>query len=200
MKTTLSVLALLGAAGAALSAQTPPTAQPAGPSLHLSFVGTKAPTGDLSKCSVTVLFVNKTGGALLLDLGSMVDSGARLTPGAIGFVLTNANGKKVELAYVDPQPGAAGRVDDFSVALPPGATYQLKLSLNDFRQKGATGPQTLTGGSYTLTAVYAGAKPSHVNSDMQGVSTLSFWEGGAQSQPLPFKCAPSKAAPASGGG
>jgi hypothetical protein len=200
MKRTLGVIALLGLAWLAVCAQTAAPAASTGPSLHLAFVGAKAPSGDLSKCFVTLTFVNKTAGVLVLDLGSMLDSGAKLSPAAVGFELKNANGKKVELSWVDSQPGDSGRVDDFVVALPPAATYQLKLCLNDFRQKGATGPQALSGGAYTLTAVYAGAKASHVNTDMQGVGTLSFWEGSARSQGLPFKCEAAKGAPASSGG
>lgn len=192
-------LALAGVAAAQAGPSTPPAS---GPKLHAAFAAGTKPTDALSKRAVDVTLVNKGTAPLLLDLGLMLGNGTQLLPTAIAFDLRNTStGKKIRLVYAGSQPATAGRVDDFVVGLAPASAYQVRLSMCDFQQSGVSGPLALNGGSYVLTAVYDGGPASHVNSDMQGVGTLQFWQGTARSQGLPFKCAESKGtAPAAGGG
>ena len=192
-----SAIAATGAPGGFAASQTP---GPVAPALHLAFKAGAKPTGNLNKCWVNLTIENRGAGALLLNLGTMLANGKKLLPTAIVLELKNSTGKTVKLQYGGGEPGIAGRADDFIVGLVPGASYSLRLQIASFRPEGGSEPlKALANGAYSLTAVYVGASATHVNSDMEGISTLNLWQGTSRSKGLPFKVAGS-AAPAAGGG
>jgi hypothetical protein len=143
-----------------------------------------------------VAFQNVGDKDIILNLGSMLANGKVHFPEAVHLILTDAQGKTRELQFSDKRyPGVLGRVDDFIVALRSGATYILRLSLEQYWC-----PSTkefdlrLIEGRYRIAARFEGKGANSVNLDMQGIALMNFWKGTLQSDWLDFEVSEQPAA------
>lgn len=118
----------------------------------------------------------------LLNLGIMV--GGFQEPCAIRLILTDPNTQTKEILYRSRRVGLIrGRVDDFVVALPSGATYVLRVNL---AQLSAYPILELRSGRYRLAARFEGKGPQFLNLDTPGIGGWPFWKGIAQSNTVDF--------------
>jgi len=122
----------------------------------------------------------------VLNLGMMLGNGKVQEPGAIRLILTEPNGQTREFQCSNVR-AIGGRVDDFLAALPVGATYILKLNLNQYCC--STPGVKLAAGRYRIAAQYKGMGAQYVNLDTPGIRLLNFWTGSLQTNPLEFEIA-----------
>ncbi|HVX85442.1 MAG TPA: hypothetical protein VH253_11725 [Phycisphaerae bacterium] len=101
-------------------------APPPAPGLDITAAFT--PTGDLS-----VTFHNTGAAPCTFHPGISLGNGQALWPMCLSLVVTPKGGAARELTYKGGAIG--GRVDDWLVPLPPGASYTLRLAPADFIYK-----------------------------------------------------------------
>jgi hypothetical protein len=141
---------------------------------------TTAPAGS---AGFSLAFQNVGSEDALLNLGMRF--GRIQEPWAILLALTDADGKTREFQYRSRRVTVIrGRLDDFIVALPGGATYVLK---SDLSQLGNYPPLDLKPGRYRLSARYEGKSAQWVNVDTPGIRLWPFWEGTLQSNAVEFQ-------------
>ena len=122
----------------------------------------------------------------VLNLGMMLGNGKVQEPDAIRLMLTDPNGQTREF-QCSKVPAIGGRVDDFLAALPVGATYVLKLNLNQYC---CIAPVVkLTAGRYRIAAQFKGRGAQFVSLDTPGIRLLNFWTGSVQTKFLEFEIA-----------
>jgi len=132
-----------------------------------------------------ITFENTGGADFVLNLGWMLGNGKAMFPTRVGLVLTDPAGRTRDLEV--PTPRVAGRVDDFIVALPKGATYRLRVSLSQYWSPATKDFQLkLADGKHHIAARFEGRDASQVNLDMRGVTLLNFWTGKVQSDSVEF--------------
>ena len=145
-------------------------------------------SGSLSSTGAEfdVAFENTGSADFVLNLGWMLANGKAMFPTRVGLVHTDPAGRTRDLEF--PTPRVAGRVDDFIVALPKGATYRLRLSLNQYWSPATKDFQLkLADGKHHIAARFEGQGASAVNLDMRGVALLNFWTGKIQSDVVEFE-------------
>ena len=125
----------------------------------------------------------------VVNLGIMLANGQVMFPWAVRLALTDPTGNSRELKI--PTPRIAGRVDDFTVALPVGATYAFPVSLDQYwseatREFGLT----LAPGPHRVSARFYGNGAMVANADMRGVALLNFWKGTVRSSVVGFEVTP----------
>jgi len=122
----------------------------------------------------------------VLNLGTMLGNGKVQEPDAIRLMLTDPNGQTREFQCSKAR-AIGGRLDDFLAALPVGATYVLKLNLNQYC---CIAPVVkLTAARYRIAAQFKGRGAQFVNLDTPGIRLLNFWTGSVQTNPLEFEIA-----------
>ena len=122
----------------------------------------------------------------VLNLGMMLGNGKVQEPDAIRLMLTDPNGQTRGFQCSKVR-AIGGRVDDFLAALPVGATYVLRLNLNQYC---CIAPVVkLTAGRYRIAAQFKGRGAQFVNLDTPGIRLLNFWMGSVQTNPLEFEIA-----------
>jgi hypothetical protein len=129
-----------------------------------------------------VAFQNVGSKDAVLNLGYMLGNGKEQAPEAVRITLTDRNGKSEGVQW-SRRGGVAGRVDDFIVALPSGATYVLGLNL----ERAAV--EKLDAGRYRIAARFEGKGAQYRNLDMSGIGLMNFWIGTIQAMPLEFEIA-----------
>src|ERR1051326_9485466 len=127
-----------------------------------------------------VSFENTGEADLMLNLGIMLAGGQKQFPTAIELILDD--GVKRELNQWKPV-AVFGRVDDYVVPLRVGASYVIRLSLDDFWYKDAPGKRiVLKPGKYQVRAAFKGKAPSHFNGGMGDLRLMKFWTEEVQSE------------------
>jgi hypothetical protein len=129
-----------------------------------------------------VAFQNVGSKDTVLNLGLMLANGKEQAPEAVRITLTDSAGKSRWFGW-SRRGGIAGRVDDFVVALPAGATYILRLNLEQ------AAVEKLNAGRYRIAARFEGKGARHLNLDMRGLGVMNFWIGAIQAMPLEFEIA-----------
>jgi hypothetical protein len=125
----------------------------------------------------------------VVNLGYMLANGKAMFPAAVRLVLVDPAGGTRELQFSDRRfPGAAGRVDDLTVALKAGAIYAFPISLDQYVSAVERRPM-LTPGRYRITARFEGYGANADNLDVKGVALLHFWKGSTESNVLDFTVA-----------
>lgn len=126
---------------------------------------------------------------VILNLGNMLANGKVHRPDALHLLLTDAQGRIRELQFSDKRyAGVAGRMDDFIVALRSGATYILRLNLEQY-----SSPSTkefklrLTPGRYTIAARFEGKGAKSGSTGMKDLALMNFWQGSLESNGLNFE-------------
>jgi hypothetical protein len=133
-----------------------------------------------------VVFENTGAADFVLNLGWMVANGKAMFPARVGLVLTDPAGHTRDLEFSTPP--VAGRVDDFIVALPKGATFRLRLSLDQYWSPATKDFQLkLADGKHHIAARFEGHGASAVSLDMRGIALLYFWTGKVQSDIVEFE-------------
>jgi hypothetical protein len=116
----------------------------------------------------------------------MLANGKFVLPTAVSLTLTGPTGRTSQLHFFDRQHAfIAGRLDDFPVALPAGASYAVLLRLNQLAETNEFGI-VLAPGHYRVVAQFGGRGVDHPNSDMQGLRVMNFWKGTVRSGTVEF--------------
>jgi hypothetical protein len=124
----------------------------------------------------------------VVNLGMMLANGKAMFPSAVRLALTDPAGNSRELIIA---PRVAGRIDEFMVALPVGATYALAVSLDQYWSEGTKGlGSTLTPGRHRISASCVGNGAMAGNVDMKGLALLNFWKGTVRSSVFEFEVTP----------
>jgi hypothetical protein len=118
----------------------------------------------------------------ILNLGFMLANGKEQAPEAIQITISDSSRKERGLRW-SSRAGVAGRLDDFIVALPAGATYVVNLNL------GRAALEPLPAGHYRIAARFRGQGAQNLNLDTRGVALMNFWIGTIQALPLDFEIA-----------
>jgi len=133
-----------------------------------------------------VMFENMGSKDFIINLGIALGNGKRHYPTQIVLHLTDSTGNGRELRLKGPV-GVAGRVDDYIVPLAVGAAHRLNLGLDQFWCPDTSEHQIqLTSGEYTVAASFRGEKARFINTDMEFLKWLIFWEGRIETKPLSF--------------
>jgi hypothetical protein len=118
----------------------------------------------------------------------MLANGKAMFPSAVRLALADRAGNSRELIIA---PRVTGRVDDFMVALPVGATYAFAVSLDQYWSEGTKGlGLKLTPGRHRISASFVGNGAMTGNVDMKGLALLNFWQGTVRSSVVEFEVAP----------
>jgi hypothetical protein len=136
----------------------------------------------------TAHWQNSGSKALVLNLGIMLANGREQYPDSLRLKLTLPEENVLHLQMIGPGV-IGGRIDPMVVPLPPGATYSVRFSLNQYNApEEKIWKLNLRSGSYSLTANYTGvAVPLQAaNLDMKGISLMPYWTGTVQSDVLKF--------------
>jgi hypothetical protein len=136
-----------------------------------------------------VSFKNDGTDDFVLHLGFMLANGKVMFPDAVRVMLTGPSNSACELRYFDRRYGVvAGRIDDFTVPLPRGATYILQLPVDRlWCPEPMELPMRLAPGTYRVTARFEGRRATGDNLDMRGVTLLNFWTGTTESGSTTFE-------------
>jgi hypothetical protein len=119
-----------------------------------------------------------------LNLGIMLANGKEQDPELIRITISDSSGKELRNGVRwSRRGGVGGRVDDFIVPLPVGATYVVNLNL------GRAAVEPLPAGRYRIAASFKGQRANHINLDTQGVGLMNFWIGAIQAPPVDFEIA-----------
>ena len=126
---------------------------------------------------------------VVLNLGNMLANGKVHRPDALHLLLTDAQGRIRELEFSDKRyAGVGGRMDDFIVALRSGATYILRLNLDQYWSPSTKEFELrLTPGRYTIAARFEGKGAKSTNTDMKGLALINFWQGSLESNGSNFE-------------
>jgi hypothetical protein len=177
---------LAAIAAATLSAsQTREVVQPFGPAsagLRLGLRQT-APVPPQTGPAFIATFENVGNRDFSVNLGWMLANGDAMYPLAVKLLLTDSSKQTRELQI--PSPRVAGRVDDLIVSLPKGATYALRLSLDQYTT--AAAPEFRVNpapGRHRIAARFEGRGAQRLNSDTKGVGLLKFWTGRVESNAI----------------
>ena len=125
----------------------------------------------------------------VVNLGTMLANGQVMFPDAVRLTLTDPAGQIRQLQVSDRRhPVVAGRVDAFTVALRSGATYVLRVSLDQYVSPHSKEVRVKLGdGRHRISARFEGLAAERANLDMQGVAMLNFWKGTVQTDDLEFE-------------
>jgi hypothetical protein len=148
-----------------------------------------APTVPSSGAGFNIALQNTGSRDFVLNMGMMLANGKVMFPTAVRLALTDPAGNSRELKFLEPR--VSGRVDDFTVALPVGATYAFPVSLDQYwseatREFGLT----LAPGPHRVSARFYGNGAMVANADMRGVALLNFWNGTVRSSVVEFDVTP----------
>jgi hypothetical protein len=118
----------------------------------------------------------------VLNLGDLFANGIVAEPYGIELTLTEPSGSVRELRY-SRRFVLAGRLDDFVVPLPTGATYVLRLNLAEGYLDGVK----LSAGRYRIAAHFECHGAYFRNPDLLAISFLNFCKGSVHSNSLEFE-------------
>jgi hypothetical protein len=147
--------------------------------LRMSISTAKSGATPSKEVAVSVGFQNVGSKDFVLNLGRMLGNGQEQVPSAIRITLSDAKGQPRGFLW-SRRPAIAGRMDDFIVALPAGATYVLGFNLEEHCT------EKLSAGRYRITASFEGKVAIHAN-DASGIRQLHFWMGAIQANTLDFE-------------
>ena len=123
-----------------------------------------------------------------LNLGLMLGNGKEQQPVALQITLKDTKGVARDFSYSLAAGVIGGRIDDFLVALPAGATYVMRFNLERFCCR--TQQVKLGVGHYRLAARFEGKGARSLNLDTPGIARLSFWKGIVRSNSVEFEVSP----------
>jgi hypothetical protein len=130
---------------------------------------------------IEVHFPNPSQSGFLINLGVMLGNGRTIEPRAMSLIVTDQNGRVLAVPWARPFH-VGGRLDDYPVALRPGATYSMRINLAEFRGRTALEHELhLEPGRYRLRLQFEGRKPFTRNTGMDGADLLNWWVGRAES-------------------
>jgi hypothetical protein len=139
---------------------------------------------------ISIQNISKTD--FVVNLGSMLANGKVMFPEAVRLFLTDPAGNTRELHFFDRRyPIVAGRIDDFTVALRAGATYEFPVSLDQYSSQSThefgikLGP-----GRYRIEARFEGRGATNLNLDTPGIGLMNFWRGTVRSNTFEFEVSP----------
>jgi hypothetical protein len=147
--------------------------------LGISGIRTARSTG----ANFIVALQNTSTSDFVVNLGHMLGNGAMFSS-AIRLALTGPAGDTRELHFFD-RPGVAGWLGDYTVALRPGATYTLPVSLDQYWNGAAK--VTLPTGRHQIAAQFEG-NGATLNREMQ--LNLHSWKGTVRSSVFEFEVTP----------
>jgi hypothetical protein len=192
MKACVIVAVVLATApGAWAQTESPPVSWGA-PSNGLRLgVEAVVPNAPDTPVAFDVSFRNDGTNDYVLNLGMMLGAGKVMFPDAVRVTITGASApaSPCELHYFDKRyPIIAGRMDDFTVAMPRGATYTVRIPADRLwcREPLAL-PIELAPGTYRVSARFVGQGAQTTNLDMRGVPLMNFWIGTVESGASTFE-------------
>lgn len=195
MNARMRVTALLVLAMSALGFS-PASAQPnsspeqvwgaASDGMRMSIAAVKSGSTTQGDAEFYVAFQNVGSKDMVLNLGFVLANGKVAEPSSVRLALTDPKGQRAEFPWLKTQI-ILGRIDDFIVVLPAGATYILKLKLDEYCCRSPV--LKLIRGHYRIAARFQGKGAQHVNLDTPGVRLLNFWVGAVESNSLEFDLA-----------
>jgi hypothetical protein len=149
--------------------------------------GSKAPS---SGAKFNIALQNTGHSDFVVNLGMMLANGKAMFPSAVRLALTDPAGNSHDLKIGPIR--VAGRVDDFMVAMPVGATYAFAVSLDQYSGEATRefGFLKLTPGRHQISASFDGNGAMAGNVDMKGVALLNFWKGTVRSSVVEFELTP----------
>jgi hypothetical protein len=133
---------------------------------------------------------NKGKDDLILNLGIMLANGRKQYPNAIVLILTDSEGKARVFDLREPFY-VAGRLDPLVLPFPTGATFSLRIDLDNYWSAASKEFEYKLRGSYSIEAKFTGEgvhRPD-ANPDVKGLALMPYWVGEVTSNRLTFEVA-----------
>jgi len=113
-------------------------------------------------------------------IGSILGNDKKYLPGPLSFTLKRAGEADVNFDWFDPSvPGIAGRVDQWIITFPPGASYSAIVAI-------PKGFRHLFTASAEVRVRLTTQKVRDLNGDMQGLQFIHVWVGSLASDWIRF--------------